>query len=45
MKSLTVPARSECVDKINAFVAEELEAYNCSMEVQFQLELAIEVCL
>ena len=42
MKCLTVPARSECVDKINAFVAEELEAYNCSMEVQFQLELAIE---
>lgn len=32
MKSLTVPARSECVDKINAFVAEELEAYNCSYE-------------
>ena len=42
MKSLTVPARSECVEEINAFVGQELEAYDCPMNVQMQIELAIE---
>ena len=42
MKSLTVPARTECVDEINDFVNRELEAYDCPMGVQMQIELAIE---
>ena len=42
MKSLTVPARSECLDEITAFVDEELEAYDCSMKTQMEIEIAIE---
>ena len=42
MKSLTVPARTECLDEINEFVGAELEAYDCPMKVQMQIELAIE---
>ena len=42
MKSLTVPARTECVDEINEFVNRELEAYDCPMGAQMQIELAIE---
>lgn len=42
MKSLTVPARTECVDEINDFVGQELEAYDCPMKIQMQIELAIE---
>ena len=42
MKSLTVPARTEYIDKINDFVGQELEAYDCSAKVQMQIELAIE---
>ena len=42
MKSLTVPAKTECIDEINDFVGQELEAYDCPMNVQMQIELAIE---
>ena len=42
MKSLTVPAKTECIDEINDFVGRELEAYDCPMKVQMQIELAIE---
>ena len=42
MKSLTVPAKTECIDEINVFVGQELEAYDCPMNVQLQIELAIE---
>ena len=42
MKSLTVPAKTECIDEINDFVGQELEAYDCPMKVQMQIELAIE---
>ena len=42
MKSLTVPAKTECLDEVNDFVSEELEAYDCPMKVQLQIQLAIE---
>ena len=42
MKSLTIPAKPERLDEITAFVDEELEAYDCPMNVQLQIELAIE---
>ena len=42
MKSLTVPAKTECIDEINDFVGAELEQYDCPMNVQMQIELAIE---
>ena len=42
MKSLTVPAKTECIDEIKDFVGQELEAYDCPMKVQMQIELAIE---
>lgn len=42
MKSLTVPAKSECLDEIIAFVDGELEAYDCPMKAQMQIEMAIE---
>lgn len=42
MKSLTVPAKAECLDEINAFVEGELEAYDCPMKTQMQIEVAVE---
>ena len=42
MKRLTVPAKEEHLDEINVFVGQELEAYDCPMNVQLQIELAIE---
>ena len=42
MKRLTVPAKEEHHDEINVFVGQELEAYDCPMNVQLQIELAIE---
>lgn len=42
MKRLTVPAKAECLDEINAFVGGELEQYECPVGIQMQIELAIE---
>ena len=42
MKSLTVPAKDECLDDINDFVGEELEQYDCPANIRMQIELAIE---
>lgn len=42
MKSLTVPAKTEYLDDINAFVDEELESCDCPRKEQFEIELAIE---
>ena len=42
MKSLTVPAKIEYVEEINAFVDAELEVYDCPMMTQTEIELAIE---
>ena len=45
MKRLTVPAKAECLDEINAFVGGELEQYECPVGIQMQIELAIELDL
>jgi len=42
MKSLTVPADTGHLDEVTAFVDGELEAYDCPVSVQLQIELAIE---
>ena len=42
MKSLTVSAKAECLDEINAFLEGELEAYDCPMKTQMQIEVAVE---
>ena len=42
MKSLTVPAETDRLDEVNAFVNGELEAYDCPMKAQFEIELADE---
>lgn len=42
MKNLTVPAKNEELDRITEFVDAELEACDCPLLIQFQIELAIE---
>ncbi|MBE6910432.1 MAG: ATP-binding protein [Ruminococcaceae bacterium] len=42
MKSLTVPAEAGRLDEVTAFVNGELEAYDCPMKAQFEIELAVE---
>lgn len=42
MNILTVPANVDCLDKVIAFINEELEAYDCPVKAQAQLELAVE---
>jgi len=42
MKSLTVPAETDRLHEVTAFVNGELEAYDCPMKAQFEIELAIE---
>ena len=42
MKILTVPAKREYTDEITDFVNAELEAYNCPMKAQMEIELSIE---
>ena len=42
MKELTVLAKTDKLDEIMEFVNSELEAANCSMKVQMQVELAVE---
>lgn len=42
MKELTVPASLEELDRIIAFVDQELEAHDCSMKAQMQIDIAVE---
>lgn len=42
MKELTIDAVTENLDKVTAFVAEQLEAVDCPMKVQMQIEVAVE---
>lgn len=42
MKTLTVPAKTDELDRITEFVNQELERYDCPMSIQLQIELAIE---
>lgn len=42
MKEITVPALVDELDHILAFVDEELEAHNCPMKAQMQVDIAVE---
>ncbi len=42
MNTLTVPANVDYLDQVIDFVNHELEAYDCPMKAQMQLELAVE---
>ncbi len=42
MKSIVVPAKTERIEEVTAFVTEQLEAYNCPGTARMQVELAIE---
>ena len=42
MKSITVEAKIENVDKVTEFVNEELEEKECPLKVQMQLDVAID---
>jgi anti-sigma regulatory factor (Ser/Thr protein kinase) len=45
MKELTTEATVETIDKVTSFVNEQLEALNCSMKVQMQIDIAIDELL
>ncbi len=42
MKSIVVPAKTEHIEEVTAFVTEQLEAFDCPAAAQMQVELAIE---
>ena len=42
MKEITVKAADEKLDNVIAFVTGELEAYDCPMKTQMQIEVAVE---
>ena len=42
MKELDIEATLENLDKVMAFVDEELEAVGCSMKAQMQIDIAVE---
>ena len=42
MKELTIPALLEKLDEVLAFVDEQLEAHDCPMKVQMQVDIAVE---
>jgi len=42
MENLIVPAKTENLDRVTMFVDERLEAYECPVPIQMQIELAIE---
>ena len=42
MKTLTVPAELEQLQNVQDFISGELEAFDCPMKAQFQIEVAVE---
>lgn len=42
LKKLIVPARDEELDKVQDFIKAELDANNCSVRTQIQLQIAVE---
>lgn len=42
MKELTIEAKVENLDEVLAFVDEQLEAHDCSMKIQTQIDIAVE---
>lgn len=45
MKEMTVEATIENIEKVTMFVDEELEAYDCPMKTQMQVDIAIDELL
>lgn len=45
MKEITVPAQIDRLMEVTAFVDQELEAHDCSMKAQMQIELALDEIL
>lgn len=45
MKEITVPAQIDQLMEVTAFVDQELEAHDCSMKAQMQIELALDEIL
>lgn len=41
-KELTIDATVENIEKVTAFVDEQLEAFDCPMKVQMQIDIAID---
>lgn len=42
MKEITVPARLDRIEQVTDFVNEELEALDCPMKAQMQIDIAID---
>ena len=42
MQIMTIPATVENLDKVIAFVDQQLERFQCPMETQFQIDVAVE---
>ena len=42
MDQITVPAKTEQLDRVQEFVTEHLECHDCSMKVMMQIEIAVE---
>ena len=42
MKELTIAATTDNIETVTAFVNEQLEALNCSMRAQMQIDIAID---
>lgn len=42
MPTITLPATLEHMDTVIAFVDQQLEPYGCPMDVQFQIDVAVE---
>ena len=42
MKELTIEATVENIEKVTAFVDEQLEAFDCPMKAQMQIDIAID---
>ena len=42
MKTLPVPAELEQLQNVQDFISGELEAFDCPMKAQFQIEVAVE---
>ena len=42
MKELTLEAVTESIPKLTAFIDEELEAHDCGMKAQLQIDVAVD---
>lgn len=42
MAKKIIPAKTECLDEVLAFVEEQLEEYECPMKIRIQISVAVE---